>query len=432
MLEEDIDRALVNLFSVQLRLGLFDGNPAYNKFGKFGSGNVCNREHKKLALEAARQGIVLLKNDKNFLPLNEKTVSSLAVIGPMANTTDIGGDYTGFSCNPKSILEELRNYVRETSFAVGCADVACNSTALLPEALCIARSAEYVIIVAGLDLSQETEDLDRYSLLLPGYQKGLINYVAAVSRKPVILVLIGGGPIDVSFAEGDPRIASILWIGYPGETGGKALSEILFGDYNPGGKVPVTWYPESFTKVPMSDMNMRADTSRSYPGRTYRFYTGEAVYGFGHGLSYSNFSYKFVEPPKGLRISGHIKSEQHRNLLHLSGNELQHIHVQDVAAFCNSLRFNIQISVMNNGNFDGSAVVLLFSRVPKISMGVPKKQLIGFDRVHTLSHRSVQTSLTIDPCEHLSIVDGKGIRILPLGDHTLMLEDVQHTFSVKI
>lgn len=91
-----------------------------------------------------------------------------------------------------------------------------------------------MIIVAGLDLSQETEDHDRYSLLLPGYQMALVNAVAAVSKKPVILVLTGGGPIDMSFAVGDPRVGSILWIGYPGETGGTALSEILFGHYNPG------------------------------------------------------------------------------------------------------------------------------------------------------------------------------------------------------
>lgn len=93
-----------------------------------------------------------------------------------------------------------------------------------------------MIVVAGLDLSQETEDHDRYSLLLPGYQMALVTAVASVSKKPLILVLTGGGPIDVSFAVGNPHISSILWIGYPGETGGRALSEIIFGHYNPG------WY----------------------------------------------------------------------------------------------------------------------------------------------------------------------------------------------
>jgi len=97
--EEDIDRALHNLFSVQLRLGLFDGDPRKGQFGKLGPKNVCTKEHKTLALEAARQGIVLLKNDKKLLPLNKKAVSSLAIIGPLANMANsLGGDYTGMTC----------------------------------------------------------------------------------------------------------------------------------------------------------------------------------------------------------------------------------------------------------------------------------------------------------------------------------------------
>lgn len=93
--EEDIDRALLNLFSVQLRLGLFDGDPIRGQFGKLGSKDVCSPEHKTLALEAARQGIVLLKNDKKFLPLNRDIGASLAVIGPMATTSKLGGGYSG-------------------------------------------------------------------------------------------------------------------------------------------------------------------------------------------------------------------------------------------------------------------------------------------------------------------------------------------------
>ncbi|KAL0450091.1 UNVERIFIED_CONTAM: putative beta-D-xylosidase 6 [Sesamum latifolium] len=293
--EEDIDRALLNLFSVQIRLGLFDGEPARNQFRELGPEDVCTSENRKLALEAARQGIVLLKNEQKFLPLDAHTISSLAVIGPLANSTNLGGGYTGVPCNPRSIVEGLQEYVNNIYHAAGCPDIPCNSTNDFAEALSVAKQAEYVIIVAGLDLSQETEDHDRYSLLLPGHQMALVTAVAAVSRKPLILVLTGGGPIDVSFAVGDPRIGSIIWIGYPGETGGKALSEIIFGHYNPGGRLPMTWYPESFTSIPMSDMNMRADPSRNYPGRTYRFYLGKRIYGFGYGLSYTSFTYNFYQ-----------------------------------------------------------------------------------------------------------------------------------------
>ncbi|KAK6151085.1 hypothetical protein DH2020_016017 [Rehmannia glutinosa] len=234
VLEEDIDRALLNLFSVQLRLGLFDGEPESNPFRKLGPQDVCTSEHRKLALEAARQGIVLLKNEQKFLPLDKRIISSLAIIGPLANSTNLGGGYTGVPCNPTSILEGLKEYVNNIYHAAGCQDVPCNSSADFAEAVSVAKQAEYVVIVVGLDLSQETEDHDRYSLLLPGHQKELVIAVATVSRKPLILVLTGGGPIDVSFAVGDPRIGSILWIGYPGESGGTALSEIIFGHYNPG------------------------------------------------------------------------------------------------------------------------------------------------------------------------------------------------------
>jgi hypothetical protein len=101
-------------------------------------------------------------------------------------------------------------------------------------AIDIAKEADFVVIVAGLSTIQETEDLDRVSLLLPGKQMDLVTRVASASKRPVILVLTGGGPLDVSFAETNQLIASILWVGYPGEAGGKALAEIIFGEFNPG------------------------------------------------------------------------------------------------------------------------------------------------------------------------------------------------------
>lgn len=92
-----------------------------------------------------------------------------------------------------------------------------------------------MVVVAGLDLTQENEDHDRVSLLLPGKQAKLVSAVAAASKLPIVLVLMGGGPVDVSFAKGNPRVGSILWAGYPGEGGGKAVAEAIFGDLNPGG-----------------------------------------------------------------------------------------------------------------------------------------------------------------------------------------------------
>ncbi|XP_052196731.1 probable beta-D-xylosidase 6 [Diospyros lotus] len=436
--EAAIDRALLNLFSVQIRLGLFDGDPATanRKYGSLGPGDVCTAQHNELALEAARQGTVLLKNDNRFLPLIKHQISSLAIIGPMANNkSSLGGDYAGVPCRPKSILDGFESYAKKITYAAGCTDgVPCKTREGFNEALSIAKEAEVVIVVAGLDTSQETELLDRYSLLLPGYQMDLVTEVASVVKRPLILILTGGGPVDVSFAKSDSRIASILWIGYPGETGGKAVAEIIFGDYNPGGRLLMTWYPESFTSISMADMNMRPDPSRGYPGRTHRFYNGDKIYEFGHGLSYTNFTYTLLSAPNKLSVLGPIRATSRKANLHARENELNYVHVDDLGYYyCDSLIFNTRVSVMNNGNRDGSHVVLLFSKGPKPVAGAPQKQLIGFDRVHTVSHESTETGIVVNPCQHLSYADVHGRRILPLGNHTLMLSDhIEHVISIEI
>ncbi|PWA37659.1 glycosyl hydrolase family protein [Artemisia annua] len=430
--EEVIDKALLNLFEVQLRLGLFDGDPIKGKYGKLGPQDVCTSDHKNLALEAAKQGIVLLKNDNKFLPLQKHDVSSLAVIGPMANVTDeLGGGYIGVPCSPTSILEGLKKYVKKTTFSSGCVDVACTSNGGIKEAVSISIKADFVIIVAGLDLTQETEDRDRFSLLLPGYQKALVTTIAATSKKPIVLVLTGGGPLDVTFAQGDPRIASIIWIGYPGEAGGRALAEIIFGDHNPGGKLPVTWYPESFTSVPMNNMNMRSDISKGYPGRTYRFYTGDIVYGFGHGLSYSSYTYSILSAPNNLYVFGSLRTKAD-NILKQKGIFSNYLYVNELEEHCNSLTFNMEISVTNHGPFDGSTTVMAFARVPGHFKGAPLKQLVEFERVHIVSYKDARTRILVDPCKHLSIVNEFGKTILPLGNHTLLVDDVEHVVSIAM
>ncbi|KAF2570016.1 hypothetical protein F2Q70_00006351 [Brassica cretica] len=434
--EEQIDRALLNLFAVQLRLGLFDGNPKQGRYAKLGSNDICTSSHRELALEAARQGIVLLKNDHKLLPLKKSHVSSLAIIGPMANNiSSMGGTYTGKPCQRKTLFSELLEYVKKTSYASGCSDVACDSPAGFKEAVAIAKGADFVIVVAGLDLTQETEDKDRVSLSLPGKQRDLVTSIAAASKKPVIIVLTGGGPVDVTFAKTDPRIGSIVWIGYPGETGGQALAEILFGDFNPGGRLPMTWYPQSFSEVAMSDMHMRADSSRGYPGRTYRFYTGDQVYKFGTGLSYTEFDYEILSAPTRLGLSEVIPqdSSSHKKLLLQNGEgELRYLQLDDLAVdSCESLRFNVWFSVRNTGEMDGSHVLMLYSRMPKVLSGVPERQLIGFERVHVRSSEMVEAEFVIDPCKHLSVANDVGKRVIPLGVHDLVLGDLKHSLSLE-
>lgn len=234
LLVSDIDRALQNLFSVRMRLGLFNGNPATLLFGNITANDVCTQDHQSLALEAARNGIVLLKNLNKLLPLRKAETPSLAVIGPNANAFEtLLGNYEGPPCKITSALQAFQGYVQNTVYNSGCDNISCGS-ADIEKAVEIAKGAEYVVLVMGLDQSQEREYRDRDDLLLPGKQQSLIQSVAKVAKNPVVLVLLCGGPVDVSFAKEDPKIGSMLWAGYPGEAGGVALAEIIFGDHNPG------------------------------------------------------------------------------------------------------------------------------------------------------------------------------------------------------
>uniref|UniRef100_A0A803L1Z7 Fibronectin type III-like domain-containing protein n=1 Tax=Chenopodium quinoa TaxID=63459 RepID=A0A803L1Z7_CHEQI len=330
-------------------------------FGRLGSKDVCTKEHQRLALEAARQGIVLLKNDNNFLPLNKDHVSSLAIIGPGANSTspfDQGVDIQEFHAICNLMLRVSKTYIKKTTFASGCLDVACESNSMFNEALHVTEME-------------------------------LISLVASVSKKRIILVLTGGGPLDFSFAEADSHIASIIWVGYPGEAGGKALAEVIFGYYNPG----------------------------------------EAVYEFGHGLSYTNYTYMFLSAPNKMILV----SKASGTLRKLYETEVGIGYVPtDELLSCDALRFNVQLSVMNVGHMDGSHVVMLYSKASSYVEGAPRKQLIGFSRIHTTAHRSTDVSFMVDPCEHLSFANEHGKRILPVGKHILMSGELEHSLLINI
>lgn len=233
--ESEIDRALHNLFSVRMRLGLFNGNPTTQPFGKIGADVVCSPAHQVLALQAAQDGIVLLKNSHGLLPLPKSKSVSLALIGPNANSAKtLLGNYADPSCRSITPLQALQNYVEKTVYYPGCDTVACSSASSIDKAVNIAKGADHVVLMMGLDQTQEKEELDRVDLVLPGRQQELITRVAEAAKKPVILVLLCGGPVDITFAKYDRNIGSILWAGYPGEAGAVALAEVIFGDHNPG------------------------------------------------------------------------------------------------------------------------------------------------------------------------------------------------------
>lgn len=229
-----VNRALHNLFAVRMRLGLFDGNPTKLLFGQIGANQVCSQRHQTLALQAARDGIVLLKNSAKLLPLSKSETRSLAVIGHNANAANtLKGNYAGIPCKIVTPFQGLNSYVEKTIYHQGCNWANCTE-ATISQAVKIAKSVDYVVLVMGLDQSEEREDFDRTQLGLPGKQDKLIAKVAKAAKKPVILVILSGGPVDITSAKYNKKIGSILWAGYPGQAGGTAIAEIIFGDHNPG------------------------------------------------------------------------------------------------------------------------------------------------------------------------------------------------------
>ncbi|ERM97495.1 hypothetical protein AMTR_s00125p00113140 [Amborella trichopoda] len=425
--ESVVDQALINNYIVLMRLGFFDGDPKQLPFGKLGPADVCTAPHQQLALEAAKQGIVLLYND-GALPLCDKALKTMAIIGPNANVTEVMiSNYAGIPCKYVTPLQGMQKYNLSTSYYPGCANVGCKDGSLIAGAAKAASSADVVVLVVGLDQSIEAEGLDRVNLTLPGLQEKLVSDVADAAKGTMILVIMSAGPIDVSFVVNKSNIRGILWVGYPGEAGGDAIAQVIFGDYNPGGRSPFTWYPQEFAdKVLMTDMNMRPNATTNFPGRTYRFYSGKPIYEFGHGLSYSTFSKFIKNAPSSLSIP--IKPTQsseldikHNILDALVTDPRRAIDLSTV--ICDHLRFNVTVGVKNEGPIHGTHVVLLFWKPPNTTEinGNPKQQLIGFTRVEVKRGEVVLATISVDLCKDLSSVDEEGKRKVILGQHTLVV-----------
>ncbi|KAF3436530.1 hypothetical protein FNV43_RR23622 [Rhamnella rubrinervis] len=422
--EADVNSALVNTLTVQMRLGMFDGEPSAQPYGNLGPRDVCTPAHQDLAYEAAKQGIVLLKNHGPILPLSVRRFRTIAVIGPNSNVTvPMIGNYAGVACGYTSPLQGIGKYTR-TIHQPGCADVACVRDQMFGAAIDAARGADATVLFMGLNQSIEAETRDRTDLLLPGRQQELVSKVAAAARGPTILVLMSGGPIDVSFTNNDPHIAGILWAGYPGQAGGAAIADIVFGFSNPGGKLPITWYPQEYiSNLPMTAMDMRSSPSKSYPGRTYRFYKGPVVYPFGHGLTYTKFVHSIASAPTLVQVPlhGHRKSQN----ASVSGKAIRVTHAK-----CSRLSLGVHVDVKNVGSREGSHTLLVFSN-PPAGHWAPHKQLVAFEKVHVAAGATQRLRINIHVCKYLSVVDKSGIRRIPLGQHSLHIGDVRHSVSLQ-
>lgn len=189
----------------------------------------------------------------------------------------------------------------------------------------------------------------------------------------------------------------------------------------------MTWYPQDYLqKVPMTDMNMRANPSKGYPGRTYRFYTGPVIYPFGHGLSYTKFSQSLAHAPTQFSVP-------------LDGQRLVSVNATKPArtkravrvthAKCDGLHIPVHVDVKNDGNQDGTHIVIIFSN-PPTGHSAPVKQLLGFEKVHVSAGGQVRVEIAVDVCKDLSYADINGVRRIPIGEHSLRIGELTHTVSV--
>lgn len=293
-----IHKALKNLFRVQMRLGMFEkgGQP----FADITPKMIDTPAHKQLALEAARQSVVLLKNENATLPLNPGTFSSndvpLALIGPHFNASEVLlGNYQGIPSHIVTPLEGIAKYTAHVTHALGC-KVSGEKVPDFEDAEQVATDAAQVILFVGLDQTQEREEIDRAHLKLPGFQNELIELVLRKAKKPIVLVVISGGGVDLTAYKNHPKVGAIIFAGYLGQAGGQAIADVLFGAYNPSGRLTQMFYTDEFAKqVSIYDYNMRPTPETGNPGRTYRFLSNFdlAVYWVGEGLSYTKFDFEW-------------------------------------------------------------------------------------------------------------------------------------------
>lgn len=351
--QETLDKRVAEILRIKFWLGLFD-NP-YRGNGKQAEQIVHSKEHQAVSLEAARQSLVLLKNETHLLPLS-KSVRSIAVIGPNADEqTQLICRYGPANAPTKTVYQGIKELLphAEVIYKKGCDIIdphfpeseildfpkTAEEVRLMEEAIRAAKQAEVVVMVLGGNELTVREDRSRTSLNLPGRQEELLKAVCATG-KPVILVMLDGRASSINYAAA--HVPAILHAWFPGEFCGQAVAEALFGDYNPGGRLAVT-FPKSVGQIPFA-FPFKPGSDESSSTSVYG-----ALYPFGHGLSYTTFTYSD---------------------LHISPS---HQGVQgDIHVSC---------KIKNTGKIKGDEVVQLYLRDEISSVTTYTKVLRGFERI---------------------------------------------------
>jgi beta-glucosidase len=411
--QSELDRAVGRVLATKFRLGLFD-NPFVDP--DYAEKTTNSADHRALALKAAQETLVLLKNDKNLLPLDLNKLKTIAVIGPNADGLHLGG-YSRMPSHGVTILQGIQDRVGSKAkvvFAEGCRFTSKHQdwhgwfddnvelvdpktqADKIKEAVDVAKNSDVAILVVGENESSNREAWseqhrgDRDSLELLGAQNDLVKAVVETGT-PTVVLLIGGRPLSINYIA--EHVPAILEGWYLGQEGGTAAANVLFGDVNPGGKLPIT-FPHSVGDLP-DFYNHKPSANR-----TYAFSTREPLFPFGYGLSYTTFKFENlrIDPPQ-IQSGGSAK---------------------------------VTVDVTNTGSREGDEVPQMYIHQKIASVTVPVKELKGFQRI-TLKPREKKTvEFTITP-DTLSMLNADMHRVVEPGDFEIMVgADSAHTTTAML
>ena len=341
--EKELDNSLFHILRTQVKLGFFDKHSA-SPFAGYSEDSIANNYHRSLARKMAQQSMVLLKNKNNILPLDKTKYPAMMIVGPNAASLDaLLGSYHGVSNNAVNFVEGITNAVgagTRIEYDMGCDYKDTTKFG----GIWAASNADITIAVMGLTPVYEGEEgdaflaeggADRKNLSLPAAHIAYMKALRKGTKTPIIAVINAGSAVDVSSIAEYADAIILAW--YPGEEGGNALADILFGKVSPSGRLPVTFY-NSFDDLP-------SYTDYSMKGRTYRYFDGKVQYPFGFGLSYTKFDYAWIKKP-----------------------------------VVEKSNISFSIKVNNSGNYNGDEVVQVYVQYPN-EPGMPKKELKAFKRL---------------------------------------------------
>lgn len=403
--EDTIEKSVSRLYTTRMKLGLFD-SPEKVSFNEIKYDAVDCKEHRILNQKAAEKSICLLKNEDNLLPLDKSKIKTIGIVGPNAdNRRSLVGNYEGTASEYVTILEGIREYLKDdvrVMYSEGCHICKNKISGLatdndrLAEAKAVAANSDVVIACFGLDPSLEGEEGDegnefasgdKLNLNLPGIQEDILK-VLYESGKPVVLILLSGSALAVTWA--DEHVPAIIQGWYPGALGGRAIARVLFGEVNPEGKLPVTFYRTTEELPDFKDYSMKE--------RTYRYMKNEALYPFGYGLSYSDYNIKAVSV--------------------------------DSTELSPDKTINITTTISNDGKMAGAETVQVYVKVKRDN--APNYQLKGLKKVALEPGESKTVKIAIKP-ENFGLYTDDGVKELFNGDYELYVGTSQpDSRSVKL